>query len=292
MAPSTDQTLHYIYGQDGAVAALVLILVNAVIASALLLGACAFCRKFKTKKFNITNIQEQSSKPEPGKMTNQTEDKTQETNGINNGAITTGTGGESEEKRKGSKRSTRPQNGMAHVSVNNEHDTTPPNLLHRVLPPPPENLQATPPASEEQDPLYDTVKDIREVETRQASAWSNEVPRPPSYQEATSPLPSHEADGKIQDVVESLYAAIHKVPAGKVNVFTKTPEPSEIVAAMLIKVRKRSIKTAQLKIHDTAVNVGQECPPAIPEWHFDIESESKECTIEDTEVAGEPPAST
>ncbi|XP_044148019.1 uncharacterized protein LOC122936079 isoform X3 [Bufo gargarizans] len=255
--------------------------------------------------------------------TNQTEDKTQETNGINNGAITTGTGGESEEKRKGSKRSTRPQNGMAHVSVNNEHDTTPPNLLHRVLPPPPENLQATPPASEEQDPLYDTVKDIREVETRQASAWSNkegtrnisenppenqgsqkveiinplyvsadEVPRPPSYQEATSPLPSHEADGKIQDVVESLYAAIHKVPAGKVNVFTKTPEPSEIVAAMLIKVRKRSIKTAQLKIHDTAVNVGQECPPAIPEWHFDIESESKECTIEDTEVAGEPPAST
>ncbi|XP_040283075.1 uncharacterized protein LOC120997169 isoform X2 [Bufo bufo] len=326
MAPSTDQTLHYIYGQDGAVAALVLILVNAVIASALLLGACAFCKIFKTKKFNIMNSREQRPKSELTKMTKQTEDKTQETNGTKNGAIVTGTGGESEEKGEGSTMSPRPRNGMVHGSVNNEHDTTPPNLPHRVLPPPPENLQAAPPASEEQDPLYDTVKDIKEVETRQASARSNEVPHPPSYQETTSPLPSHEADekkddGKTQVVDEPLYAVIHKGhsvkktppaqdPAGEkstplqnvncdhqrmevnVSMEQKTPEPSKIVDSMLSKCRKKSIKTAQLKIHDTAVNVGQEDPPAIPERHFDIESEFKEFTIEDTEVAGEPPAST
>ncbi|XP_040283076.1 uncharacterized protein LOC120997169 isoform X3 [Bufo bufo] len=293
----------------------------------------------------------------PIEKTKQTEDKTQETNGTKNGAIVTGTGGESEEKGEGSTMSPRPRNGMVHGSVNNEHDTTPPNLPHRVLPPPPENLQAAPPASEEQDPLYDTVKDIKEVETRQASARSNkedtrnisknppenqgspkvertnplyvsadEVPHPPSYQETTSPLPSHEADekkddGKTQVVDEPLYAVIHKGhsvkktppaqdPAGEkstplqnvncdhqrmevnVSMEQKTPEPSKIVDSMLSKCRKKSIKTAQLKIHDTAVNVGQEDPPAIPERHFDIESEFKEFTIEDTEVAGEPPAST
>ncbi|XP_075719916.1 uncharacterized protein LOC142760612 [Rhinoderma darwinii] len=140
---------------------------------------------------------------------------------------------------------------MVHVSVKNERHKTSPALMHRdyPLPLPPEKLQAAPPAPEVEDPLYDSVKEIKErlAETHQDKALSNtttpenqeslklertnplyvsanEVKDPPLYRETKCGL--HEVNKKDEDIktrdgetsrvlTEPLYSVIRKGPSVK-----------------------------------------------------------------------------
>lgn len=177
-------------------------------------------------------------------QTKRTDNGIQEINGIKNGAISTGNEVISEEKQEknNTTASSRQKTAVVRDSVKSNPDTTSPDLMHRVLPPPPEKLQATPPVPELEDPLYDTVKDIKEREdgapsskkdtmkistTIEASASekqerinplyvsADEIKDFPSNQETSVDVPSGEAQEKATESTEPLYAVVNKKPSVK-----------------------------------------------------------------------------
>ncbi|XP_073529970.1 uncharacterized protein [Phyllobates terribilis] len=246
MAPSTDHLLYYIYGR-GSAASSVLILVNAVLVSAIMLLACSFCKKFKTKEVNFIKNRQERPKSELKKVIVHKDTWIQETNGIKNGVIPADTELISEEKEKNI--SSRLKNGADHGSEKSDSDKTLHDLMNRVLPPPPEAIQAAPPAPQQAcDPLYDSVRDMQErlnsapsnkdemtiSKSNNITAPENQEPQKldrinplyesadkvkesPSVSETTPKLPSHEAtkDEDRKVATEPLYAVIRKDPSLK-----------------------------------------------------------------------------
>ncbi|XP_056419778.1 uncharacterized protein LOC130361152 isoform X2 [Hyla sarda] len=193
----------------------------------------------RSKQVDLLKNKSRTKRPnsELKKVITLKEIETRETNGIKNGTIVTGTEVNSKENNKTTSLKTSAVRG----SVMSESGNTSVDLLRRVLPPPPENLQAPPPAEALDDPLYDSVKEMRAAPSNDHDVTmapgssslerrnplyvsADEMKDPPSYQEAILEYPSAEAnkkdrDSKTQVVDESLYAVIHKQPS------VKTPPP-------------------------------------------------------------------
>ncbi|XP_069831872.1 uncharacterized protein [Dendropsophus ebraccatus] len=260
MAPSTDQLSYYIYGK-GSTATLLLLLVNVTLISAIL--ACSFCKKSKEVDLLKNKSRKKRPNSELKKVIIHKENGSPETNGIKNGTIIIGTEVDPEKNKKENNKVASPR--KVRGTVKNESDSKSPDIMHRVLPPPPEDLQTAPTALELDDPLYDSVKEMRDQLVEGEDALSNnndrtaidpmhdsstlervnplyvsadEMEDPPSYQVTISELPSPEApmkgeDSKAQVVAEPLYAVIRKEPSVKKQP-AKTTENSPLQREVLV----------------------------------------------------------
>ncbi|XP_073418008.1 uncharacterized protein [Dendrobates tinctorius] len=219
MAPSTDHFLYDIYGQSNA-ASLMLILVNAVLVSAVMLLACSFCNKFRSKEVNFIKNRQERPKSELKKVIVLKDNWIPETNGIKNGVITTDSELISEGKEM-EKMSSRLKSGKVPGSEKTLLD-----LMNRDLPSPPETTQAAPPAPEASDPLYDSVRELQErrVKTRQNSAPSNKKDETSFSKSDNMTVPENQEPQNL-DRINPLYESADKVKDSSSTPET-TPEPT------------------------------------------------------------------